>query len=134
MPGCSSSAPWSANSGVQVVPISATSGTLPPAIAVTNLSCACAHGTNWILTVVPGFAASKSLPYWFTTPWIFGEPGSMIQTSIDPSSLALPPPEEAFDDGSSLPPHAATTVASSAATANPILPFISSLLLPLVPT
>src|SRR6478609_11555759 len=60
------------------VPISATSGTLPPAIAVTNLSCACAHGTNWMLTFVPGFAASKSLPYWLTTPWIFGEPGSMI--------------------------------------------------------
>ena len=49
-----SKAPWSANSGVQVVPISATSGTLPPAIAVVNLSCAWAHGTNSMFTFVPG--------------------------------------------------------------------------------
>ena len=82
--GCSTSPPWSANSGVQVVPISATSGTLPPAIAVTNLSWACAHGTNWMSTFVPGWAASKSVPYCLTTPWIFGEPGSMIQTLIEP--------------------------------------------------
>ena len=40
------SAPASANSAVQVVPISATSGVVPPAIEVTNLSWASAHGTN----------------------------------------------------------------------------------------
>jgi hypothetical protein len=60
--GTVSNAPWSANSGVQVVPISATSGTLPPAIDVVNLSWAWAHGTNWTFTVVPGLAASKAVP------------------------------------------------------------------------
>ncbi len=114
--GCSVSAPWSANSGVHVVPISATSGTLPPAIAVTNLSCACAHGTNWMSILVPGWAASKSVPYCLTTSWIFGEPGSMIQTLIDPSSF---PVLVACADGdeSSLEPQAATTAAHTSAAA-----------------
>ena len=101
-----------------MVPISATSGTLPPAIAVTNLSWACAHGTNWMSTFVPGCAAWKSVPYCLTTPWIFGEPGSMIQTLIEPSSLpeaaALPPAVVLL---SSEPPQATTTVASATPTA-----------------
>src|SRR3954454_2794792 len=104
------SPPWSANSGVQVVPISATSGTLPPAIAVTNLSWACAHGTNWMSILVPGWAAEKSVPYCLTTSWIFGEPGSMIQTLIDPESLLLAAALSVLlDDLSSEPPQAATT-------------------------
>jgi hypothetical protein len=44
-----------------VVPISATSGTLPPAIAVVNLSWACAHGTNSMFTFVSGFFAWNSV-------------------------------------------------------------------------
>src|SRR5919197_6712432 len=84
----SSKAPSSANSGVHVVPISATSGVLPPAIAVVNLSCACAQGTNSMLTVVPGCAVWNDVAYPLTTSWIFGEPGSMIHTSIEPDSFA----------------------------------------------
>ncbi len=38
----------------------------PPAIAVVNLSWACAHGTNSMLTVVPGLAAWKSVAYCLT--------------------------------------------------------------------
>src|SRR5262249_54499801 len=86
--GCSTRPPWSANSGVQVVPISATSGTLPPAIAVTNLSWACAHGTNSMLTVVPACWPWKSVPYCLTTFWTAGEPGSLIHLSIGPESCA----------------------------------------------
>src|SRR5919108_5503618 len=81
--GTSLKAPSSANSGVHVVPISATSGVLPPAIAVVNLSCACAQGTNSMLTVVPGCAVWNDVAYPLTTSWIFGEPGSMIHTSIE---------------------------------------------------
>src|SRR5690242_261122 len=84
----SSKAPSSANSGVQVVPISATSGVLPPAIEVVNLSCAWAQGTNSMLTFVPGWAASNEVPYPLTTLWTAGEPGSMIHTSMEPDSLA----------------------------------------------
>src|SRR6186997_1811825 len=83
-----SKAPSSANSGVHVVPISATSGVLPPAIEVVNLSCACAHGTNSMLTLVPGCWDSNDVPYALTTLWIFGEPGSMIHTSMEPDSFA----------------------------------------------
>src|SRR5699024_11304196 len=39
--------PASANSGTQVVPTSATSGPVPPAMAVTNLSCAPSQGCTW---------------------------------------------------------------------------------------
>ena len=70
------------------MPISATSGTSPPAIAVVNLSCACAHGTNSIFTVVPGLAAWKSVAYLLTTFCTAGEPGSMIQTSDRARQLA----------------------------------------------
>ena len=125
--GCSTSPPWSANSGVQVVPISATSGTLPPAIAVVNLSCACAQGTNWMSIFVPGCAASKSVPYCLTTSWIFGEPGSMIQTWIEPLSLPLDACVEVAL--LSLPPHAATTAASThvaTATLNFLIPSLLS--------
>jgi hypothetical protein len=83
-----SKAPSSANSGVHVVPISATSGVLPPAIDVVNLSCACAQGTNSTLTFVPGCWVSNDVPYPLTTLWIFGEPGSMIHTLTEPDSLA----------------------------------------------
>ena len=47
------SAPASANSAVQVVPVSATSGVVPPAIEVTKRSWASAHCTNSTLSVAP---------------------------------------------------------------------------------
>ena len=49
----SASAPTSANSPVQVVPTSATSGVVPPAMAVVNLSWALAHGWNSIWRSAP---------------------------------------------------------------------------------
>ena len=51
----------SPNSGVHVLPISATSGTWPPPMAVTNWSWALAHGTNCTSTRSPGWAASNSV-------------------------------------------------------------------------
>src|SRR3954463_1689947 len=68
-------------------------------------------------TFVPGCWAWKSVPYCLTTLWIFGEPGSMIHTWIEP--LSLPEALAAFvEDDLSPPPHAATTAASTnAATA-----------------
>ncbi len=45
--------PASANSGTQVVPTSATSGPVPPAMAVTNLSCAPSQGWTWTSRVAP---------------------------------------------------------------------------------
>ena len=47
------SAPASANSVVQVVPVSATSGVVLPAMEVTNRSCASAHWTNCTSSVAP---------------------------------------------------------------------------------
>ena len=54
------SAPASANSAVQVVPVSATSGVVPPAIEVTNRSCASAHCTNSTSSSAPVSSVNAS--------------------------------------------------------------------------
>ena len=110
------------------MPISATSGTLPPAIAVVNLSCACAQGTNSIFTSVPACCASKSVAYALNTSCSLGDPGSMIQVVTEPDTspsdfAAVPLPS------SSSPPHpaSASTPASTPA-ASHLVPFITDLL------
>src|SRR5690348_16138493 len=66
-----------------------------------------------MLIVVPGCAAWNAVPYAFTTPWSLGEPGSMIQMSMDPESL---PPDAAFPPLLLLePPHAAIATAAASA-------------------
>jgi hypothetical protein len=107
------------------VPISATSGTLPPAIAVVNLSCACAHGTNSMFTFVPGCLAWKSVAYPLKTSCSFGEPGSMIQVVTSPET----PPFAAVPSSlpSSSPPHPATaSTPASAPAASHLIPFIAT--------
>ena len=51
----------SAKSPIQVVPIWATSGVCPPAMAVWYLLCAASQGMAVTSTVTPGLAASNSL-------------------------------------------------------------------------
>ncbi|MCY1234244.1 hypothetical protein D9M72_468200 [compost metagenome] len=50
-----------AKSPIQVVPIWATSGVVPPAMAVWYLLSAASQGMAVTLTLTPGFSASKSL-------------------------------------------------------------------------
>src|SRR5581483_8338319 len=70
--------------GADVLPISATSGTWPPPMAVTNWSWALAQGTNWIWTRSPGWAASKSPVAPVRKVRRSGDPGSMIHTRSGP--------------------------------------------------
>ena len=81
--------PASANSGVQVVPTSATSGVSPPPTALTNLSWALAHGTNWMSTSAPVCALKSDLTL-SKNGVASGLVPSMIQTvSVLPAPLWL---------------------------------------------
>src|SRR5690625_2880031 len=117
----STSAPASANSGVQVVPTSATSGVVPPAIAVANFSLPEAQGTIWTSRSAPVSSLKASA----TSSKNSVESGlvpSMIHTlrvcpspiipPLSPSPLGSPAPSSPLP-----PPHAASARTAPAAVA-----------------
>ena len=128
-PGPASNAPWSANSGVHVVPISATSGTLPPAIAVVNLSWACAHGHEldlhlgaWILGLEVRRVAVEDLLQLRRAR--VHDPGR----DRCPRARRRPAGRRAAPSSSSPPQPASASTPARAPAASHLIPFISYLL------
>ena len=82
--------PPSANSPIQVLPTSVTSGVSPAAMALAILSCAASHGTAVTFTSASGFssmnAAEKSPS---TSPSVPMAQTSMVPEAL-PSSMASP--------------------------------------------
>ena len=79
-----------ANSPIQVVPTSVTSGVSPAAMALAILSCAASHGIAVTSTVASGFASSNAAaksPR--TSPSVPMAQTSMVPEAL-PSSMASP--------------------------------------------